>query len=202
MTLREFESRGGVRDWQLADIRPTDRAEAAFAEYTDDLDGAAAADSVWISVRATQFPGAPQPWQADFVRNRLARQCDVRLGFAWPSTPAVSAGQVGSVQLGSEELAQCASAVARVVRQVAERYPNAVLVLSMRLPKTVAFAAGWAMAQLPGSGAWLAGLWDRLVLVNYDREMPGKFCAMRVREDQGDPEALLRRVEVRLGEGS
>ncbi len=86
--------------------------------------------------------------------------------------------------------AEATRAVAEAIIDALARFPNATVVLTGRLPKTVSFAAGWYLANVTPK---LQYPWRRIVPLGY---IDGKLWPMWVLPTQRDPSQLLREAGI------
>ena len=198
VVLREYEGRPGATTTGFDQPLPRTTAEWEAATrpgivHIESVRSAmpGTARSVLISVQLTHNlvqGSSGAPWETPLAIDQWRERYDeVRI----VGVPA-PAGGFANVQVRDGGMASAlAVAVADAVLAAARDHDRAVIVLSGRMAKCVAFSAGVALAaRQHGLDAAEAGLWRRLVLYLWD-ERKRRMVPCWVRDLQGDPRALL-----------
>lgn len=185
VTAFEFELPTGAASWRSVDTGP---ASVGLCEQRRQP-----ARSVHLSVQLTGVQaqgGGPREWDEPLSDDPWSKRCDV---IAVLGVRAAD-GRLGPcvVPESGDTAPELAATVARAIRDLATEHPDAVLVVTGRMSKTVAFAAGSALAAMLDSRvAAQRGLWSRLVLMAWDGTT---HYPMWVRDSQANPFELLKAV--------
>ncbi len=179
-------------------------------------DDPAAVRSVWLAIRATE-KGVPGPLKDVDKKCPLRAGCDV-VRVAAPITgdqavqTIVPKRQRALLRRGWQRARQFDGAAAEIsaaqlvnfataaIRSALNDYPNATILLSLKLPKTVTVALGWRLALAASSSPPAKGCpppcftnpWPRLVTVAW-RDDIQRNQITRVRRDQVVAESLFER---------